>query len=52
MWQRQAHKNDVNGQAGYQSPRDDINAPDLYIPVMGFVTYMILEGISEGLRDK
>ena len=27
---------------GYLSPRDDINAPDLYIPLMSFVTYILL----------
>ena len=26
----------------YALPKDDINAPDLYIPIMSFVTYCIL----------
>ncbi|KAF9192462.1 hypothetical protein BGZ51_005474 [Haplosporangium sp. Z 767] len=37
---------------GYLSPRDDLNAPDLYIPVMAFVTYVLLIGISAGTSNK
>jgi len=33
----------------YASPRDDPNAPDLYIPVMSFITYMLLIGLCKGL---
>jgi hypothetical protein len=36
----------------YAPPRSDLNAPDLYIPVMSFVTYIILVGISTGLNAK
>jgi protein transport protein YIF1 len=47
----------VNGQvsqAEYTSiflpPRDDLNSPDMYIPVMAFVTYILLSTILAGLR--
>jgi len=33
----------------YASPRDDPNAPDLYIPLMSFITYMLLVGLCKGL---
>lgn len=29
-------------------PRYDINAPDLYIPSMGYVTYVLLAGFMLG----
>nr|XP_026689674.1 protein YIF1B-like isoform X2 [Ciona intestinalis] len=31
------------------APRFDINAPDLYIPVMAYVTYILIAGISIGM---
>ena len=31
-------------------PRDDINSPDMYIPVMAFVTYTLLSTLLAGLR--
>ncbi|KAL8865685.1 MAG: hypothetical protein Q9174_006756, partial [Haloplaca sp. 1 TL-2023] len=31
-------------------PRDDINSPDMYIPVMAFVTYILLSTLLAGLR--
>lgn len=34
------------------APRDDVNARDLYIPVMSFVTYVLLCGVSLGIQDK
>jgi len=34
------------------APRFDINAPDLYIPIMAFITFILLNGISLGLIDK
>lgn len=35
---------------GYKSPTQDINAPDLYIPTMAIVTYVLLVGLTFGLR--
>lgn len=32
----------------YAFPREDINAPDLYIPTMAFVTYILLVGFVHG----
>ncbi|XP_072030580.1 protein YIF1B-B-like [Amphiura filiformis] len=34
------------------APRYEINAPDLYIPVMGFVTYLLLAGVALGKVDR
>ena len=31
-------------------PREDINSPDMYIPVMAFVTYILLSTLIAGLR--
>jgi len=33
-------------------PRYEINAPDLYIPLMGFITYILIAGVSLGLQQK
>lgn len=42
------------GSAAYQyyflPPRDDLNSPDMYIPVMAFVTYILLSTLLAGLR--
>ena len=41
----------ANGQEGwYLPPRDDVNSPDMYIPVMGLVTYVLLSTLIAGLR--
>ncbi|KNC80734.1 hypothetical protein SARC_06917 [Sphaeroforma arctica JP610] len=32
----------------FLNPRDDINAPDLYIPAMSYVTFVVLTGIYYG----
>ncbi|WJZ88136.1 hypothetical protein VitviT2T_007465 [Vitis vinifera] len=42
----------VGGRLSYKPPIYDINAPDLYIPFMAFGTYVILAGLSLGLRGK
>lgn len=33
-------------------PRYDVNAPDLYIPSMGYVTYVLLAGFMLGLQQR
>jgi hypothetical protein len=33
----------------FASPRDDVNAPDLYIPFMSFITYVLLVGLLAGI---
>lgn len=42
----------VGGRLSYKAPLYDINAPDLYIPLMAFATYVVLAGISLGIRGK
>ncbi|RDL36547.1 Uncharacterized protein BP5553_05899 [Venustampulla echinocandica] len=37
-----------NGQ--FMPPRDDVNSPDMYIPVMALVTYILLSTLLAGLR--
>ena len=37
---------------GMQLPPDDLNAPDLYLPLMAFVTYVLLRGYIAGLSDR
>ncbi|KAA8904887.1 YIF1-domain-containing protein [Sphaerosporella brunnea] len=33
----------------YLPPREDVNAPDMYIPLMSFVTYILLSALLYGL---
>uniref|UniRef100_A0A8C5QJ21 Protein YIF1 n=1 Tax=Leptobrachium leishanense TaxID=445787 RepID=A0A8C5QJ21_9ANUR len=33
------------------APRFDINAPDLYIPVMAFITYILVAGLALGTQN-
>ncbi|KAM0453886.1 hypothetical protein ACHAPV_007523 [Trichoderma viride] len=43
----------ANGQdLRYLPPRDDINSPDMYIPVMALVTYILLSTLVAGIRGK
>lgn len=34
------------------APRYEVNAPDLYIPVMAFVTYVLVSGIVLGVQNR
>ncbi|KAI8804914.1 hypothetical protein BJ742DRAFT_681505 [Cladochytrium replicatum] len=53
QWLRLVKRSDQTGQMeGYNPPREDINAPDLYIPVMGYVTYILLVGMVLGAEKK
>ncbi|KAF2773689.1 YIF1-domain-containing protein [Teratosphaeria nubilosa] len=38
--------------AAYLPPREDVNAPDMYIPLMAFVTYILLSTLIAGLNGK
>lgn len=55
VWNRlQADEFEREGEADTYSrkwaiPRNDYNAPDLYIPLMAFMTYVLLSGLSKGL---
>ncbi|KAH8119409.1 protein transporter yif1 [Phellopilus nigrolimitatus] len=40
------------GQAQWLPPRDDLNSPDLYIPVMALVTYILLAALQNGLQER
>lgn len=41
----------MHGQEGrFLPPREDLNSPDMYIPVMAFVTYILLQTMLAGLR--
>uniref|UniRef100_A0A9J7Y1Q5 Protein YIF1 n=1 Tax=Cyprinus carpio carpio TaxID=630221 RepID=A0A9J7Y1Q5_CYPCA len=33
-------------------PRHDVNAPDLYIPTMAFITYILLAGMALGIQKR
>jgi hypothetical protein len=41
-------ENDVTDRK-WALPRYDVNAPDLYIPLMSFITYVLLFGLCKGL---
>lgn len=49
-WTRVAEQ--VAGGLKYKPPRNDINAPDLYLPLMAFATYVILCGLTLGMAGK
>ncbi|KAG8931736.1 hypothetical protein FRC02_002288 [Tulasnella sp. 418] len=52
-WARKVKRSDTSGQSeGYMAPRDDINSPDLYIPSMAFVTYVLSTAVAAGLRNQ
>uniref|UniRef100_A0A672Z4D0 Protein YIF1 n=1 Tax=Sphaeramia orbicularis TaxID=375764 RepID=A0A672Z4D0_9TELE len=46
-----------NWEVSYQqdtpvAPRFDVNAPDLYIPAMGFITYILVAGLALGTQNR
>lgn len=50
-WSRQMIRSETSGMIdGYATARDDINAPDMYIPVMAFTTYVLLTSVFAGLH--
>lgn len=42
----------VQGGAALAPPVHDINAPDLYLPLMSFVTFVLFTGLLKGTRMK
>ncbi|KAK9379899.1 YIF1-domain-containing protein [Kockiozyma suomiensis] len=51
LWSRQPKRSEVSGSVeGFMPPREDINAPDMYIPVMAFTTYILLSSILAGIK--
>lgn len=55
-WSRQQRPSTTGSQDSntysyyFLPPRDDLNSPDMYIPVMAFVTYILLSTLLAGLR--
>lgn len=49
-WSRQSRLASHDGREGFLPPREDLNSPDMYIPVMAFVTYILLSTLLAGLR--
>jgi len=49
-WARMGRRNEQTGKMDFSTPREDINSPDLYIPVMSCVTYVILCAITMTLE--
>ncbi|KAL0575706.1 Protein transport protein yif1 [Marasmius crinis-equi] len=50
-WSRKVLRTE-NGQTEWQSPREDVNSPDLYIPLMAFVTYVLVSAFHSGLNSR
>ncbi|KAI0311213.1 YIF1-domain-containing protein [Amylostereum chailletii] len=50
-WTRKLSRNE-QGATEFLSPREDLNSPDLYIPMMAFVTYILLVGVQSGLQQR
>ncbi|AQZ18980.1 YIF1 (YNL263C) [Zygosaccharomyces parabailii] len=38
------------GSISFLPPKDDVNSPDLYIPIMGLVTYILIWNVQRGLE--
>ncbi|KAF8904972.1 protein transporter yif1 [Mucidula mucida] len=50
-WSRRVRRSE-QGQAEWHPPRDDVNSPDLYIPLMAIVTYILVSAFHSGLHDR
>ncbi|TFY52459.1 hypothetical protein EVG20_g10540, partial [Dentipellis fragilis] len=50
-WSRKMRRAD-QGAVEFQPPREDLNSPDLYIPTMAFVTYILLATLQSGLQSR
>jgi len=50
-WSRQIVSDDTTGELRYRSPKTDINAPDLYVGLMGFVTFILAYGFIKGAME-
>ncbi|KAK7179048.1 hypothetical protein DPSP01_003449 [Paraphaeosphaeria sporulosa] len=49
-WSRQQRMANNPSDVFYLPPREDINSPDMYIPMMALVTYILLSTLLAGLR--
>ncbi|KAF2858051.1 YIF1-domain-containing protein [Piedraia hortae CBS 480.64] len=50
-WSRSANHGSA-GTSAYLPPREDVNAPDMYIPLMAVVTYILLSTLIAGLNGQ
>ncbi|KAI0258547.1 YIF1-domain-containing protein [Gloeopeniophorella convolvens] len=50
-WTRKMRRSEA-GVGEFQPPREDLNAPDLYIPAMAFVSYILLAALQSGLQSR
>ncbi|KAJ6567684.1 protein transporter yif1 [Mycena vulgaris] len=50
-WGRKSHRTDA-GQTEWLAPREDVNSPDLYIPLMALVTYILLCALHAGIQER
>jgi hypothetical protein len=52
-WSRQQRMaNSQSGESVFLPPREDINSPDMYIPAMAFVTFVLLSTLLAGIRGQ
>lgn len=50
-WQRIPDtQSQASGSLSFLPPKDDVNSPDLYIPIMGLVTYILVWNMQKGLQ--
>ena len=47
-WKPQQSEYSYQADLSKPTPRTDVQAPDLYIPLMSFVTFIILVGVAQG----
>lgn len=50
-WKRISQVND-DGSHTFLPPREDVNAPDLYIPLMAIFTYIVTVGFTAGTKGQ
>ncbi|KAF7324841.1 WD-REPEATS-REGION domain-containing protein [Mycena kentingensis (nom. inval.)] len=50
-WGRKSHRTET-GQTEWLAPREDVNSPDLYIPLMALVTYILLCALDSGVHAR
>jgi hypothetical protein len=51
-FRRESDIDPSSGAVEFKPPRDDVNAPDLYIPTMAFITYVLLVGLVLGVKQR
>jgi protein transport protein YIF1 len=51
MFQRKSHAAQDDTTI-YAPPSDDVSAPDLYIPLMSVITYVLLVGLAHGISNR